>query len=70
MSKQKSVNKVGDKLSKVNDNFNVYMYDNGFMLEISGRDNDNEYKTAKIMCTNLEQLTSLIQEVAEMPKDE
>lgn len=70
MSKQKSVNKVGDKLAKVNDSFNVYMYDNGFMLEVSGRDSDNEYKTAKIMCANLEQLTALIQEVAVMPKDE
>ena len=26
-----------NKLAKVNDNFTVYMYDNGYMLEISGR---------------------------------
>ncbi len=70
MVKTKSVNKISDKLSKVSDSFTVSMYDNGFMLEISGRDRDNEYKTAKIMCTELSQLAALVQEVTEMPRDD
>ena len=64
-----TVSKVSDKLSKVNENFSVYMYDNGYMLEVSGRDADNEYKTAKIMVTTGEQLLSLIAEVIEMERD-
>jgi len=71
MARAKSaVSKISDKLSKVNENFNVYMYDNGFMFEIGGRDSDNEYKNAKIMCTNLEQLVLLVQEATEMDRDE
>lgn len=70
MAKKPTVNKVGDKLSKVNDNFSVYMYDNGFMVEISGRDNDNEYKTAKVMCNDTAQLLALVQEVTEMTRDD
>ena len=31
------VTKISDKLAKVNDNFTVNMYDNGYMLEIGVR---------------------------------
>ena len=70
MSKSKlAVVTVSDKLAKVNDSFTVNMYDNGFMLEVSGRDSDNEYETAKIMVATSEQLLALIDEVAAMERD-
>jgi hypothetical protein len=64
-----TVSKVSDKLTKVNENFSVNMYDNGFMLEVSGKDADGEYKTAKIMVATGEQLLALIAEVVEMERD-
>jgi len=64
-----TVSKVSDKLTKVNENFSVNMYDNGFMLEVSGKDADGEYKTAKILVTTGEQLIALIAEVVEMERD-
>lgn len=67
---KKSVNKIADKLAKVNDNYSVQMYDNGFMFEISGKDAEGEWKTAKIMCTTLAALTALVEEAAEMPRDD
>ena len=70
MTKSKvTVSKVSDKLTKVNENFSVNMYDNGFMLEVSGKDADGEYKTAKIMVATGEQLIALIAEVVEMERD-
>lgn len=70
MAKSKlAVVTVSDKLAKVNDSFTVNMYDNGFMLEVSGRDSDNEYETAKIMVATSEQLLALIDEVAAMERD-
>jgi hypothetical protein len=70
MAKAKiAVSKVSDKLAKVNESFSINMYDNGFMLEVSGRDADNEYKTAKIMVATGEQLIALIAEVVEMERD-
>ena len=70
MAKSKlAVVTVSDKLAKVNDSFTVNMYDNGFMLEVSGRDADNEYETAKIMVATSEQLLALIDEVAAMERD-
>jgi len=69
-TKKTAVTKISDKLSKVNESFNVYMYDNGYMFEIVGRDADNDYKNAKIMCNTIEQLIALVQEAAEMDRDD
>lgn len=61
--------KLKEKLDKVNDNYSVYMYDNGFMMEISGRDEDGDWTTAKILCKDMDELIGLIREAAEMERD-
>lgn len=61
--------KLSDKLDKVSDSLNVYLYDNGFMVEVSGRDGEGDWKTAKILCESLEQVNSIIKEASEMPRD-
>lgn len=61
--------KLQDKLAKVNDNFNVYMYDNGFMLEIGGRTENEEWGTAKVLCNSLDELIALITEATSMERD-
>ena len=61
--------KINDKLNKINDNFTVYMYDNGFMLEASGRDENENWVTVKILCNSLEELTELIEEASVMDRD-
>ena len=66
---KKQVSKLSDKLEKVNENYTINMYDNGFMIEVGGRDSDEEYKTAKIMVPTIEQLVELVKEAAEMPRD-
>jgi hypothetical protein len=58
------------KLTKVNESFTVYRYDNGFMLEVSGRNQDNDYKTAKIMCSTQEELIEAIREALTMELDD
>lgn len=60
---------LNDKLTKVNDNMTVYMYDNGYMLEVGGRGDNEDWVTAKILCTNLEELFKLIQEATGMDRD-
>lgn len=67
---KKSITGIGDKLVKVNESFTVNMYDNGYMLEIGGRDSDNEWKNCKIMVQSLEQLNALVKEATELPRDE
>ena len=58
-----------DKLTKCSDSLTVNMYDNGFMVEVSGRDHADDWKSAKIMCSNLEEVNKVIVEASKMPRD-
>ena len=70
MAKAKTaVKKISDKLVKVNENFTINMYDNGYMIEVGGRDDDNEWKNAKIMVSTVEELLVLVREATEMERD-
>lgn len=50
------------KLIKVNESLAVYRYDNGWMVEISGKDNQDDWKTTKTLCNTEEELVALIKE--------
>ena len=69
MATVKKVTKIADKLEKVSDNFTVYRYDNGYGIEISGRDSENDWTNAKIVCTSLGDLNVLIAEAVSLPLD-
>lgn len=56
--------KLSDKLSKVGDSLTVNMYDNGYMVEVSGRNSDDDWKTAKILCSTLDEVYAVINEAA------
>lgn len=58
-----------NKLTKVNDSITVNRYDNGFMVEVGGRDSDNDWKTAKVLCNTEEELITLIKEYNSMELD-
>ena len=60
--------KLSDKLAKADDSLNVYFYDNGYMVEVPGRDGDDEWKTAKIMCASLEEVNAIVAEAASMER--
>ena len=60
--------KLADKLEKCSDSLTVNMYDNGYMVEVSGQDSDNDWKTAKIMCQTLDQVYAVIAEAAAMER--
>ena len=64
----KTVSMISDKLTKVNEQFTVSMYDNGYMFEIGGTDADDNWKTAKIMCNTLADLVTLVKEASEMER--
>lgn len=63
---KKAITTVSEKLIKVNDSFTVYIYDNGYMVDVGGRTENDDWSSAKIMCQTLDQLVSLITEITEM----
>jgi len=59
--------KISDKLAKVNDNYTINMYDNGFMIEVGGRDDNDDWKTAKVIVGTEDELIDLIRETLQLP---
>ena len=60
---------LNDKIVKCNDHFAVYMYDNGYMFEVGGRDSNDEWVSAKVICKDFEELVALIKEATEMERE-
>lgn len=61
---------LGDILSKVNDSFNVSMYDNGFMVEVSGQSFNGDYKTAKVIANDPTELLDIIMTIVNSERTE
>ena len=57
------------KLSKVSESYTVYRYDNGFMIEVSGRNEENDWKTVKLLCNTEAELLEVIKEANIMTLD-
>ena len=49
-----------NKLTKVNESISLYRYDNGWMVEISGKDKKDDWKTIKTLCNTEDELLALI----------
>jgi hypothetical protein len=61
--------KLSDKLAKCNDSLTVNMYDNGYMVEVSGQDSENSWVTAKIMCQTLDEVNAVITDASAMERN-
>jgi hypothetical protein len=57
------------KLSKVNESITLNRYDNGWMVEVGGRDQENEWKNAKIICSTEAEVIEVVQEWNSMEID-
>jgi hypothetical protein len=44
------------------------MYDNGYMIEVGGRDDEDNWKTAKIIVDTVEELLVLVREATEIER--
>ena len=58
-----------NKLSKVNESITLNRYDNGFRVEVGGRDSENDRKTAKVLCNTEEEMIAVVKEWNSMEID-
>lgn len=63
------ISKISNKLNKINETFSVNVYDNGYMVEASGKDSDDEWVTAKVLCSSEDELVSLIRDALTIKRD-
>lgn len=58
------------KLVKVNESITINRYDNGWMIEVGGRNKKEEWTNTKTLCNSEEELISLIKEYNTMELDQ
>lgn len=61
------MSKITEKLVKANESFTINRYDNGFMIEVGGRDVNDDWKTAKVIVGTEDELIALIRETLTLP---
>ena len=57
------------ELVKRDEDFTVYEYDNGYMLQCAGRDDNDDWVTSKVVYNSVDQLFVGIQELLQIPKN-
>jgi hypothetical protein len=63
-----ATSKLG-KLAKVNESITINRYDNGWMIEVGGRDDDSEWKNCKVVCNTEEEVLAVVKEYNAMDLD-
>ena len=69
-TEERKMASIADKLTKVNESFTINMYDNGYMVEVGGRDSEDEWKTSKIICNTLKEVIDIVIQVDAMPRND
>jgi hypothetical protein len=57
------------KLDKVNESITINRYDNGWMVEVGGRNDESDWKNCKIVCNSEEEVLNVVKEWNTMDLD-
>lgn len=61
--------KLLDFISKIGEDIVVKVIDNGYLVEVSGRNAEDDWKTVKLACTNRDELNKLLDQCFKLPRD-
>ena len=65
--KENKMSAISDKLVKANESFTINRYDNGFMIEVGGRDDNDDWKNAKVIVGTEDELIEAVKEALALP---
>ena len=54
-------------IAQIDERIEIYKYSNGYMVELNGKDTDDEYITQKLICNSIEDVLQLIKDVDKIP---
>ena len=60
---------IKDFFTKISENHSVYFYHNGFMVEVSGRDTDENWKTYKFVCNSIDEVVDIIKQLNSIERE-
>lgn len=61
--------KVLDFISKIGEDINIKVIDNGYLVEINGRNAEDDWKNVKLACSNRSELEALLDQCFKIPRD-
>jgi hypothetical protein len=60
--------KISDKLAKVDESYTINMYDNGYLIDVGGEDANGDWKSAKILVSDIASLVKLVEEASTLER--
>jgi len=60
---------VVDFISKIGEDIYIKIIDNGFFVEISGRNSNDDWKTVKLACSSRSELNALLDQCFTIDRD-
>jgi hypothetical protein len=54
------VETINGKIHKRDEDFRIYTYDNGFLIEVGGRNEDDDWVTAKVFATSIDEVQEAV----------
>lgn len=51
---------ISKKIKKRDENFEIYTYDNGYLIQVGGRNEDDDWVTAKVFAINIAEVQEAV----------
>lgn len=56
-----ALDNIKAKIAKRDEDFRIYTYDNGYLIEVGGRDSEDEWVTAKVFAIGIEEVKTAVE---------
>lgn len=54
---------INEKIRKRDEDFRIYTYDNGFLIEVGGRNEDDDWVTAKVFAVGIQEVKDAVEHI-------
>ena len=54
------VETIAEKIRKRDEDFRIYTYDNGWLIEVGGRNEDDDWVTAKVFAQTIDEVQEAV----------
>ena len=57
---------IKEKITKRDEDFRIYTYDNGYLIEVGGRNGDDDWVTAKVFAVGTQEVLDTVAGILEI----
>lgn len=60
---EQAIEKIFNKIKTRDESFQIYTYDNGYLIEVSGRNHEDDWATAKVFVDTVSEVQTVVEAV-------